>query len=210
MMETMQQTWEGYLNAGGNPDPVAFGVWLIQNKPLITAGKPKRNVKALQKQEAGIGAISNHAMAAIFIGRLERFVHFATKPALKKHAIANSDEFGLLATLFFMKRPTKMQLLKQCLMEVATGSQMLKRMKSEGWILDIDNPDDKRSIFIELSEKGKRLVIDCFSALEGVDDMLEGMNDTEQIQILKLLEKLDHIHSNRQNLRHIKEVMNEG
>lgn len=201
----MGNIWEEYLATGGKADAVSFGVWLIQHKPILAPSvKPKRTAA-----KAPSFGPSNHAMAAILIGRLERFGHFATKAVFKRQGLGSSDEFGILAALFFMKRSTKMQLLRQCLMEEATGSQMLKRLKTEGWIKEISNPDDKRSMIIEPTAKGINKILACFGELEAIDDLLDGLTESEQKELILLLKKLDGIHSKKQHLRRITEVMGE-
>jgi DNA-binding MarR family transcriptional regulator len=138
---------------------------------------------------------------------LESFTHFITKPVFKKMGLHNQEEFALLATLLYMGRATKTSLMRQSLMEITTGSQMLKRLKQEGLVLERPNPDDGRSSFMELSARGRRFIIDCFQELEQLDVITKGLNKAEMELLVTLLDKLDSIHSTRTGLRTIKSMM---
>jgi DNA-binding MarR family transcriptional regulator len=199
-MDKITDVYSAYLSQGGAPDATGFGIWLIRQQPSLTT--EDLNVAST----AAIG-VSEHSMVGILVGRMERFAHFLAKPIFKKMGLHSEDEFALLAALLYMGRATKTSLLKQSLMEITTGSQMLKRLKEEGLILDKPNPDDGRSSFIELSARGRRFILECFQEMEQLDVITKGLDKTEVQILVKLLEKLDQIHSARTGLRTIKSMM---
>jgi MarR family transcriptional regulator, lower aerobic nicotinate degradation pathway regulator len=199
-MGKITDVYSAYLSQGGAPDATGFGVWLIRQQPSLEAGDG-----AVESPNAT--GVSTNAMIGILIGRMESFAHFLAKPIFKKMGLNSEDEFALLATLLYMGRVTKTSLLKQSLMEITTGSQMLKRLKEEGLILDKPNPDDGRSSFIELSARGRKFIIECFQEMEQLDLITKGLDKAEMEVLVKLLEKLDHIHSARTGLRTIKSTM---
>lgn len=199
-MDKITDVYAAYLSQGGEPDPTGFGVWLIRQQPRLIA-------EAAILSTPDSAGVSSHAKVGILVGRLERFAHFLGKAVFKKMGLHNEDEFALLATLLYMGRTTKTSLLKQSLMEITTGSQMLKRLKEEGLILDRPNPDDGRSSFIELSAKGRRFILECFQEMEQLEEITSGLDKAEVDMLIKLLEKLDHIHSTRTGLRTIKSMM---
>ena len=192
--------WQQYLAGGGLAgDATAFGVWLIRHSA------PPAGVGA-----KGAVVPDDTAMAGMLIGRLERFLHVATKPLLKAAGLQNPDDFPLLAILFFGGQLPKGHLLKQALIEPATGSEMLKRMKAVGWLIETPHPEDGRSGLMALSPTGRQLVLECFSHLGRVEPILDALTATEKQTLLQLLDKLDAHHSQRHGITQVAAWVGEG
>lgn len=210
-MLQMETIWEQYLAAGGQPDATAFGVWLIQKNPTVVvppvaqaaAGQPALEAKGYP---ATYEVLAKHIRAAILVGRLERFLHHLSKP-LMKSAGMSEDEFIVLVTLLYLPKATKTQLLRQCLIEIPTGSELLKRMKNAGLIAETQNPDDGRSAFIHITPAGRQHLRSGFEALMQVEDALAVLTDQEKDALLLLLERLDLHHSRRHDIRQVRELM---
>jgi len=201
MKQTIDALWKQYLDEGGTGDATDFGVWLIRKQPPIAHAAES----AVLSDSSGWP--KTELLAGILIGRLESFQRVSAKQALKRLGMRNPDEFALLATLFFMGSHSKSQVLRQCLMELTTGSQMLRRLKDEGLILEKVNPNDARSSLIALSAKGRKTVLRCFEALQGVPDLMGDLTLAEQQQLVCLLGKLDFFHSKVHQLLDIQGVL---
>lgn len=213
-MAVMEPIWQQYLAQGGEPSPTAFGVWLIRNNPPLTLESDARAQSGRfatdeQGYPTGYASMDHTVRSAILLGRLERFLHQFTKPALKAAAITE-DEFVVLATLLYMPRAAKTQLLRQCIIEIPTGSELLKRMKHAGLILEKQNPDDGRSSFISISAKGRQQLIKAFRHLAGLEDALAALGSEEKETLLQLLDRLDLHHSRRHDIKQVKELMQAG
>jgi DNA-binding MarR family transcriptional regulator len=198
-MATISDLFSRFLAAGGNGDATSFGVWLIRNGQNLTIDN--------QSYTFDSSPIPLDSLTAILLGRLERFVHIETKQALKKVGISNPDEFALMSTLFFMGSTTKTLLLRQCLFELTTGSQMLKRLNEDGYLTERQNPEDKRSSIIELSAKGIQLIKEAYAQLNAIKGLMEGLTPDQKQMLATLLQQLDHIHSNRHQLDTILDVL---
>lgn len=210
----METIWQQYLAQGGEPTATAFGVWLIRHNPGLpqtVPGEPAVARFATDEQgyPLGYNAMDNTVRAAILVGRLERFLHLGTKPALKAAGITE-DEFVVLATLLYMPKVTKTQLLRQCIIEIPTGSELLKRMKQAGLVLEKQNPDDGRSAMISISAKGRQHLLRAFRELGTLDDALSALSPEEKDALLHLLDRLDLHHSHRHEIRQVKELMQAG
>jgi DNA-binding MarR family transcriptional regulator len=130
-----------------------------------------------------------------------------TKQALKKVGITNPDEFALMSTLFYMGRTTKTLLLKQCLFELTTGSQMLKRLNEDGYLIERQHPEDRRSSIIELSSKGRERLLEAYEQLNAIKGMTEGLTPDQKQMLASLLQQLDLTHSKRHQLDTIQDVL---
>ncbi|MCU0333588.1 MAG: MarR family winged helix-turn-helix transcriptional regulator [Chitinophagaceae bacterium] len=205
----METIWQQYLAAGGQPDATAFGVWLIQQSPAVVAPAPMKASRAAAQaggQPGSYEGIEKHIRAAILVGRLERFLHQLTKPSMKSAGMSE-DEFVVLVTLLYLPRATKTQLLRQCLIEIPTGSELLKRMKNAGLISETQNPDDGRSAFIQITAHGRQHLLCAFEGLMQVEDALAVLTEHEKDDLLQLLERLDLHHSRRHEIKQVRELM---
>lgn len=228
-MHSIDHLWRQYLDTGGDPSPTGFGVWLIREQPSLMSsvdtwqgvrlqtGNPVASVSGNDDASprisflpdgspTGYAGMDISVRAAIMVGRLDRFLHFLTKPSMKESGMSE-DEFVVLATLLYMPRVSKTQLLKQCLIEIPTGSELLKRMKKAGMILEKKNPEDGRSSFISISARGRQHLFRTFRSLAGVEDALSALTDPEKHALLDLLDKLDLHHSRRHEIRQVRELM---
>lgn len=208
-MLQMETIWQQYLAAGGQPDAIAFGVWLIQHRPPVVAPAPLSAGSTSLHAKGYPGTyetIAKHIRVAILIARLERFLHQLTKPVLKSAGMSD-DEFVVLVTLLYLPRATKTQLLRQCLIEIPTGSELLKRMKKAGLISEMQNPDDGRSAFIEITSHGRQQLRSVFERLMQAEDAMAVLTEQEKDTLLFLLERLDLHHSRRHDIKQVRELM---
>jgi DNA-binding MarR family transcriptional regulator len=198
-MATINDLFSMYLAEGGNGDATTFGVWLIRNGSDFSIDIQPIKIEA--------SPIPLDSLTAMLVGRLERFVHMETKQALKKVGITNPDEFALMSTLYYMGRTTKTLLLKQCLFELTTGSQMLKRLNEDGYLIERQHPEDGRSSIIELSVRGKQRIMDAFEQMNAIKGLTDGLMPEQQKMLVALLQQLDLTHSRRHHLDTILDVL---
>lgn len=223
-MHSMEKLWQVYLENGGEASSTAFGVWLIREQPSLevphsatvepmhddlngTRDSLKISFRA-DGSPAGYMGMDISVRASIMIGRLQRFAHFLTKSGMKESGMTE-DEFVVLATLLYLPQVSKTQLLKQCLIEIPTGSELLKRMKKAGQVLEKKNPEDGRSSFISISARGRQQLFKTFHSLAGVEDALSPLTMHEKETLMQLLDKLDLYHSRRHEIRQVRELMQE-
>ena len=208
-MAPVETIWQKYLAEGGESNATAFGVWLIKNNPQIAEDTLSvQNRLALKENgyPSGFDSMDSTTKSAILIGRLERFIHYLSKPVFKESGLSE-DEFVVLVTLLYMPKAAKVQLLKQCLIEIPTGSELLKRMKKTGLILERKHPEDGRSTIISLSAKGRQVLFRSFQQVGKVEDALSALSAKEKDMLLGLLDRLDLHHSRRHEIKQVRELM---
>lgn len=204
-MLDLHEIWNSYRQSGGSTSLTEFGVYLIKHEEALTGGQ---SAVAYAPVQGGLQQVPADSLAGILIGRLERFVFLQAKPVMKKAGLDNPDDFGLLAALFFKPGVTKGHLLRQALVEPATGTEMLKRMKKAGWVKDMPNPEDGRSSLVYLTEAGYTLMAQCFGELRKIDSVIDILTDEEKNALINLLGKLEACHCERHGIETMQNWMN--
>ncbi|KYP14707.1 MarR family winged helix-turn-helix transcriptional regulator [Flavihumibacter sp. CACIAM 22H1] len=197
-MASIDALWVEYLQQGNSPTAKEFGVWLIRKGDGVSVDAGSSGFQG-QERELTV-------QSGILVGRLQRFLHFLTKPYLKAAGLTE-DELIVLASLLFMQEVPKTILLKQCLIEIPTGSELLKRMKKAGHILEKKHPDDARSTVISISAKGKKLVLQTMQSMQEMEDALFILSKEERALLVTILAKLDQFHSHRHDILQLSELM---
>lgn len=211
-MGDIHALWNQYLQEEGVPTATQFGVWLIQRCPkLVLASGLQRqgHEEADHHPTFGFDALDISTRAAILINRMQRFLHMQTKHVMKYVGISN-DEFVVLATLLYAGKATKTALLRQCLIEIPTGSELLKRMKQAGYVLEKANREDGRSSVIAISARGKQVLFMAFEQLAHLEDALSALPESEKLTLLHILEKLDLHHSSLNQVKQVRAIMEQS
>ncbi len=207
-MKPIEQLWKSFETQYPKGSMTDFGVWLIKNDI-----PEKESTKQNTDQETGTikkkvsGKMTSTDMVGIFISRLYRFLRMASKELLAKHDIASIDEFALLATILVHPGMTKTELLKQNLMEITTGSEMLKRFVARKWLLEQRDKNDKRITRLSLSAKGQQIIFGCMQTLDQIEDILFPLNIKEQETLYHLLNKLDAYHSEKHQVKQVSSML---
>ena len=100
--------------------------------------------------------------------------------------------FDVLAILDWAQEPLTMGDLTERLM-VSNGNTtgVVKRLEGEGLVKRVASPEDRRSFYVELTEKGKSGFAEMASAHENwIDDVCSGLNACEIEIMLKQLASL--------------------
>ena len=207
-MKPIEQLWKSFENQHPKGSLTDFGVWLIKNDmPEKESAKQNNNLDNGTVKKKVSGRMTPTDMVGIFISRLYRFLRMASKDLLAKHDIASIDEFALLATLLVHPGMTKTELLKQNLMEITTGSEMLKRFVARKWLLEQRDKNDKRITRLSLSAKGQQIIFACIQTLDNIEDILLPLNAKEQETLYHLLNRLDAYHSEKHQVKQVSSML---
>jgi DNA-binding MarR family transcriptional regulator len=128
---------------------------------------------------------------------MNRYAKQYTKKALKDSEIKTIDEFSYLSMLLTFGQLSKIELINRNMQEKTTGMETIKRLLKNKLMAQSDNPKDKRSQLLSLTEKGKVILFSVFDNMHIVSKIISGnLLDVEKIQLAYLLKKLDNYHNN--------------
>jgi len=126
---------------------------------------------------------------------LNRYAKEYVKIALENTELQTTDEFPFLIILFSGESPTKSELIDKMLLTKTTGAEILKRLKKKELITEFADENDKRSIRVNLTDKGEKQVKELLPRMGKVSELLSGnLSSTELRKMNHLLKKLSSHH----------------
>lgn len=125
-----------------------------------------------------------------------RYAVIYFKKAIKEGNIRTLDEFSFLIVLMTYRSLSKTELINKLIMEKTSGVEVIKRLLKQQMIEEFDNPNDKRSILVAITAKGKKEVADLLPRMGLVGKVVVGnLNQAEINSLSFLLRKLDYHHN---------------
>jgi MarR family transcriptional regulator, lower aerobic nicotinate degradation pathway regulator len=179
--------------SGENPQNLAlFTLWL-NNRVFPSHNQPDQELSL----PAGGTLESNIAR---IVGNLYKYTKQYTKKALQQSPIMTLDDFGFLAYLYFRPAMTKSELIRENLMEISSGTEVIKRLLKSGLIEEFQDDRDSRAKSLRITQFGRDITREVFREMGKVAQIVAGnLSREERIQLLVLLTKLDDFH---QQFRH--------
>jgi MarR family transcriptional regulator, lower aerobic nicotinate degradation pathway regulator len=164
-----------------------FGAWLGQQFPQIAAQTDTAESEQTDVLGIEIGS---------FVSYLYRYAKLYSKKALADTPLSTIDEFSYLVMLIEGPAPTKTELIDRNIHEKTTGIEILRRLINGGLIEQFDDPTDRRSQRLMLTERGRRLMFQILPRMTYVAKLIEGnLTIAEKKQLVFLLNKLHLFHN---------------
>ncbi|UKB82085.1 winged helix DNA-binding protein [Chryseobacterium sp. MEBOG06] len=125
-----------------------------------------------------------------------RYASMYFKKALKESNINTLDEFSFLIVLMTYPFLTKTELISKLIMEKTSGVEVIKRLLKQDLIREFDNPNDKRSIMVAITDKGREELSGLLPKMGMVGNVVVGnLRPAEASSLSFLLNKLDYHHN---------------
>jgi len=111
---------------------------------------------------------------------MHRYSKFYIKKALKETSLQTVDEYTYLVSLLYVESLTKTELNNLNAMEKTSGSEIIKRLKKNGFIDQRPDEKDRRSIRVFITGKGRAELIKLFPELQKCSNLLSGILSPQQ------------------------------
>lgn len=170
--------------------------WLLQReKEQQDALFSDYTENTLQEGHPSDEQMTPDILLTILVTYLFRYAKHYTKKALDGSPLSTMDDFTFLLTLKTHGNMTKTALTTKHLLEVTSGVEILKRLERQGFVATSENPDDKRSRHVSITESGREILKEMMVKMRQVSGIVAGnLSTTELRQLLPLLMKLDSFH----------------
>ena len=179
--------WEDFCKLYKGKDIYDFANWLLNEKQQQKGA----SAKTINRETRG-----NHTETAILLTRLQRYLGMSVSLHVKKLGFTKEHEYNFLYQISRMDKPNKNDLSKENMIELSTGRDIIRRLKTKGLIVEKENPNDRRAMLVSLTAKGKKLLWKSFKIMaESFDDFLGDLTEKEQSELIRLLKKINNYHA---------------
>jgi MarR family transcriptional regulator, lower aerobic nicotinate degradation pathway regulator len=149
----------------------------------------KNKEEALQNEQLLRNQLGFH------LTMLFRFMKLYTKTALKDTPLTTLDDFAFLASIFQEQSIRKTDLIKNHMLEIPSGIEVIKRLVNKNLISEHADEQDKRAVRLMITDFGRTELFKIFGEMNKVGGILAGnLSADELFQLHALLEKLTLYH----------------
>ncbi|MFD1143709.1 MarR family winged helix-turn-helix transcriptional regulator [Larkinella insperata] len=180
------ETFERDVPATDEQTVDKFAAWLLnQRKP-----------PAPEPQRAGEAAASD-TLISIMVSYLYRYTRLYSKKVIDDSPLTTLDDFTYLIILLKAEHsPTKTELIELNIHEKTTGTEVLRRLLASGLIEQFDDPADRRSKRLKLTDQGRSVMLSLMPRMSQVATLVGGtLTADEKQQLVHLLSKLHQFHN---------------
>lgn len=132
---------------------------------------------------------------ATLLTGLYRFGRHYVKKALAQTGINTLEEFGFLASLIRKPGLLKSELIQLHLMEISSGTEVIKRLIRSEMMEELPDPDDRRAKRLHLTLKGRNTIMAAFFEMYKASRIIRGnLSDEELAETTSVMEKLSVFH----------------
>ncbi len=184
------ETTEGKTPA----DIETFALWLTYRSDTNRKNEGLKN-KTYSVSDDFNKAQSVEAHISRQVGALYKFAKHYTKKILQNTPVNSIDEFGFLASLTTRKDYSKTELINQNLIEITSGTEIIKRLIKKGYASETKDPEDGRGKRVAITRLGLGIVVGIFNKMGDAANIIAGnLTDFEKKQLITILSKLEQFH----------------
>lgn len=166
----------------------SFATWLL-NQSTVPQSDPSNT--------GSFGPVSPDTTISIIVSFLYRYARLYSKKVIEDSPLTTLDDFTYLIVLFRSTDfPTKTDLIEHNIHEKTTGTEVIRRLLANGLIEQFDDPDDRRSKRLKLTDRGREVMVSLMPRMTQVATLVGGnLTFPEKQQLVYLLTKLHQFHN---------------
>lgn len=136
----------------------------------------------------------DNAIGRLFV-YMSRYAKSYIKKTLEGTPLQSPEDFTCLAILLTHDNLSKGELISKNIQEKTSGTEVIRRLLSNGLVKQWDDQTDKRSKRISITESGRMLLYKVFDDMNYVGKMVTGnLSYSEKLKLQYLLQKLETYH----------------
>ncbi len=193
LLQELLKHIDEYVDTHNKSDIRSFSVYL-KDKMFEVPLKTDKDRKLSEKEYLDYKSIPEVEFSTL-VTNLYRFANRYVKQVFRNSPFKTMDEFGFLATLLKEDHMSKSELINRHLIEITTGTELIKRLIGKGLIYEYADEEDKRSKQVRLTDKGRLSIVQVFAELFQVSKLIRGnLSDKELGDAIALMTKLSEFH----------------
>jgi len=112
--------------------------------------------------------------------------------AMKEVGIKQPEEFYFLSVIKNLKSPKKTEVIYHTVNELSNGLNILNSLIRQGYIIEKNDADDKRSKRVSITPKGEKILFSCYEKIHMVSDMMFlEMSEDDILLCIQLLKNVE-------------------
>ncbi len=121
-----------------------------------------------------------------------------TKQDIKKHGMRASD-FAILETLYHKGRQTIREISESVLISTGSITYVIDKLEKKELLIRTNCPDDRRAVYLEITDRGKQTMDDIFPKHQLViEELFDGISESDKETVIEVLKKVGHKASNKE------------
>ncbi len=140
------------------------------------------------------GVVPSHADGLLLkiMGRISKMHMVYTYAALEDTELDQLEEFGMLSAIHQMDKPNKKEVISSMLLELSSGTDILRRMMERQLVTETPDQVDKRAKILSLTKKGEKALQKARRRIRQLAFMLlHDMEEDEKLLCIKLLKGVE-------------------
>lgn len=129
------------------------------------------------------------------MGRIMSIFDVYAQEAVRSVGLKRPGDFYFLGYIAQMENPRKTEVIYNNICELSTGLAILESLKTQGYIEEHEDPDDKRSKRIRITDSGTQLLFQCYDRFGKIGEMMFGDIAPEDLELcVQLIRSVDARH----------------
>ncbi len=173
-----------FFSETGSDDIKKFSSWAAKNVSLNPAEEQSMSEKDL------------NAFLLDMLFRISKFQRLYSKHFFQDFNVKTTEEFYFLKTISKLNNPAKSDVYVDNVVELTTGTKIMKRLVELNMVKEMEDPLDKRIKRVKLTPKGKKEIDEINKRFHNIDDEKLGYIAKDQKDIfLELLNSINQYHT---------------
>ncbi|WP_036689266.1 MarR family winged helix-turn-helix transcriptional regulator [Paucisalibacillus globulus] len=125
--------------------------------------------------------------AFVVLMKASKSLQEVTKDDISNHGMRMSD-FEILEALYHKDRLTVREVSEAVLINTGSITYVIDKLEKKGLIERSNCKDDRRVVYIQITDEGKKLMDNIFPAHQRViEELFEGISEEEKDTVIKVL-----------------------
>jgi DNA-binding MarR family transcriptional regulator len=104
---------------------------------------------------------------AMMISRIGKILRIHARKAVQPAGLSGIDEMGFLASAAHLNHPTKSEMILLNLVEVTTGTEIMRRLIRQGLLTEHPDPTDRRVKRVGITAEGRNVLREALQGVHG-------------------------------------------
>lgn len=180
------QHYEAFEQGTGQSGVLAFAQWVSAQAELKGSDfdpEDERLARSADEQILqGLGMLSNHAKHYI-------------KTATRDTPLSGWNDTILLIVLSYRGPSRKTDIIRDALMDLSSGIEVIKRLVKRGFLEEYQDSSDKRAKLVKITPEGEELTAEMKKRVTAASSIVAGnLSPAEKARLIPMIFKLVHFH----------------